>query len=1002
MAPTRMTHAVALDRLRDTQGYLLMLNGEAGNTLSLDYARSPGSSWDRGLSLDIPGHFLDAANGEAVEWETMRDRQHRAPKSSCDGERPVPGFAPSGTATRMPHTNVTLLLLHQTAMIADWWAQLESNKIIGMTARFTFSFPRPVSIAEGDPAAEGFVADVLEPFARLVFEAYLRRIGPKAPVEGGAVDGAPGLLTWELAPDVDTLRYQAKRVVDDYQRLAEGCGHLQQTAGKHGYWLAQIALQTELLNQLVDAILRGDDAPLVPLVSAASYTTAMRFFTQRYMRGHAVLQQDIGNAIWKISALRVRPAPGSASQLDDVCEILRVVPFAIIRFVDVARCLKRWEHLTNPRSRKYAAHRMRMEHLMRAMAEHGFGRMERDANGEVSFHRRHWSRMPARVRETLRDKCLPVTLFGAEWSTVSSLLPGNCCPHAPQALRRERNVEASHGASSPRLLAVAAPPVLGQARALGIAGTTELLAVAAAHPAQAAPAPAGQPPAPALAALSHVAAARPPADANARGTARVVAAPLGLAAGYDDRPRQQSPDETPLAAEGGVGRPTTDTPRHDHGDEGPVGTPPPTLAREGLHNALPLARMPPGLVATGRHTCKATIRLQENPMAQMEKTFLDIVRFCGGLAQRARGAARATPFEPRRPAANARIASAGRPTKELAIEIYCACSTPRHGKWRGRMSYRGAEDAAYLTIASPVCSPLAPATESAITPDRGATMPPAHAQGDMAAAVPARLTATSACNHRPREPTAPGRAVALNKTAARGAMAARGFLPLIGNYPLPEPLGLGDGIAARAAFRQYLRRFQSTGRICSRSTQAKLHLWTKCECTTGCRCAYTAAISPAAPGAPATMKVGTSHAEAIGPMPDLSSVGPDTFAEAAPFTKQRLLDEFVRVLPATSRCRSATASRAEEVSTERGRKTEHILRLGAGDDFLALGDHVDFNGTRVAVTAATVLPRRSRRTTGAARRQQGNSQRRSPSRGRARSARAPAPIECNGSGLPAT
>lgn len=289
-----------------------------------------------------------------------------------------------------------------------------------MASRFLFSFPRTGSVP--NPAHEHFVRDVFEPFAKRVFATYLRRVGPKAAFDDPAATSGSSALEWAPHPDIEPIAYLVQRIVDDYRRSASGMPDLQMTATKYGYWIAQSALQTELLTQVTDAVLGGQDALLTPGAALSSYRTAMRFFVHRLLRGHAGLQQDIIRLAWK--AVPHSPtAPDERQELGMCCELLRGIPYASITYQDVAQNIHEYRELCHAKSRIRALLLSEVKSLMRAMHENGFGRAVDNDDGTVTFHRRHWSKLSARARGHLQDKGVPIFLFGAEWAPLRDMIP---------------------------------------------------------------------------------------------------------------------------------------------------------------------------------------------------------------------------------------------------------------------------------------------------------------------------------------------------------------------------------------------------------------------------------------------------------------------------------------------------------------------------------------------------------------------------------------------------
>lgn len=383
-------------------------------SLSQDWASRGNGNWDRRASVDIPGQFLDASNGDIVERDTLFDRKKGGPAGA-----PTPA-AEAGEAppkrTRFPHTNVSFFLLHQIHQVASWCAQEETKHVLGLAMRFLFSFPRAGPVPH--PMHEHFVRDVFEPMAKTTFAAYLRRVGPNAAFDDAARSSTGNSLNWSPHGDIAPVAYTVQRIIDDFRRSAVGADLLQLTAGKYGYWIAQSALQTEILSQVVSAIAVGQDARLVPVVTLPSYRTTKRSFVHRFMCGHAVLQQDISRQAWNATC-RMTTTSREKQEVDQCCEIWRVIPCAAITFQDIAKSIHEFGELANPRSRSQTLLRNEVRDIMRAHARQWL----RPGGRETRRDNDLWSRLSARARGHLQDKGVPIFLFGADWAPLRDMIP---------------------------------------------------------------------------------------------------------------------------------------------------------------------------------------------------------------------------------------------------------------------------------------------------------------------------------------------------------------------------------------------------------------------------------------------------------------------------------------------------------------------------------------------------------------------------------------------------
>ncbi|CAJ1363411.1 unnamed protein product, partial [Effrenium voratum] len=246
------THAAAIDRLQETQGY----------------------------------QFFGASEGGAVQWQTAVERQQRRrdPNNNC-----------KGTEAGDDRTNVSVIILQQVSLFSHWWAMAEDRCSIGLAGRCVFSFA-----AAGEPAPPEFAsfgADVAIPVLKNLFRLLLSKIGPHAPI---ASDNP--VLSWSCSEE-------ARAAVHGFRVV---CHELTQTLGgqitetfasglnKSGYWLACVSFWTSLLGQLWPAALSPASAAanLRPQITDVATKLAMEFFTSRFLFGVAVLSADIRQRTW--------------------------------------------------------------------------------------------------------------------------------------------------------------------------------------------------------------------------------------------------------------------------------------------------------------------------------------------------------------------------------------------------------------------------------------------------------------------------------------------------------------------------------------------------------------------------------------------------------------------------------------------------------------------------------------------------------------------------------
>ena len=186
--PQNSTHVACMHRVKQTDGQMWLVTAEAGPKLDTDYATK--GTWKKNESPNLPGTFLDAANGGVVEHETMNDRlpKHKSGKNSGEEQK---------KSSRMPVTNVTICLVHQQSYIPNWWAKQEMKNPIGFGPRFVHTFAHKPHYIK-NRAHEGFNEKVFLPFIQKMFERYLKFLGPKAAIDD--------IENWKM--DGDALNYE--------------------------------------------------------------------------------------------------------------------------------------------------------------------------------------------------------------------------------------------------------------------------------------------------------------------------------------------------------------------------------------------------------------------------------------------------------------------------------------------------------------------------------------------------------------------------------------------------------------------------------------------------------------------------------------------------------------------------------------------------------------------------------------------------------------------------
>ncbi len=274
------THAAAVHRLHNTDGYALIATAEAGPMLC---PQGPSvGSWDQSKFINYQ-RLLDAANGGQVKWETMLDR---GPRKKAAPPKP-----------RLERTNLTIVFIQQLSILRNWWARSEALTNVGLAARFSLGFgqdgpPGPTCLAN-------FAAEVAWPLRKEISRAILRQLGPKTP-HGGHTD----LWSWRMEPA--SLRFlKAVRCICFQAKKANlGSGHCARAAlGKVEYWVAQQSLLASIYAQILPGLLRRSSVK----VSDARITfPALRlgtdFYWMRYLFGLVAVDTDVALRTWTLPA----------------------------------------------------------------------------------------------------------------------------------------------------------------------------------------------------------------------------------------------------------------------------------------------------------------------------------------------------------------------------------------------------------------------------------------------------------------------------------------------------------------------------------------------------------------------------------------------------------------------------------------------------------------------------------------------------------------------------
>jgi hypothetical protein len=311
------TSACARDKLRACDGYLTVYSDEAGLCLSSKYAA--GGDIDPYRHIDL-GLFLNAAHGGEFDFATLRERmQLGARRKPRDPKGPIP----EEEGLQLNPTNIHFLFLQQEYYFNHFWAQLASDKPVGLAHRFLFSF----GAYENPPPASysGFFQAVTAPILRRIFELVLVRFGPKVV--------AARDLTFQITEEQGGSVKEIHELVTAIKRREVTVAQaLRLAMPKSMYWLATAMMTSHVLEQLWAWVF----CPFFPHeyyieITDPCFFSAVRFVHRRFLRGHAILAVNAAERAWLVQRpcklseeesffLRVlRGCPQQVLSVDECC-----------------------------------------------------------------------------------------------------------------------------------------------------------------------------------------------------------------------------------------------------------------------------------------------------------------------------------------------------------------------------------------------------------------------------------------------------------------------------------------------------------------------------------------------------------------------------------------------------------------------------------------------------------------------------------------------------------
>ncbi|OLQ05533.1 60S ribosomal protein L15 [Symbiodinium microadriaticum] len=239
-----MTHAAAIAKLRDTDGYGLIAAGEGGPVLCPAWPSN--GTWTQNTHINLQ-RLLNAAQGGSVSWETVFDRKDRK-AATVEGE-------------------------------------LRSS--IGLAQRFVFSFGAVRQ--PGKPQLQPFENEVVRPVLERLFRVLLQTLGPKT-----ALHEESPPRTWRL---VGSLREEVHKyrlaTFDCNQRCPFG-EVFASGLNKSVYWLGATATLGSILEEVWPSVTGASNQVIAwtGTITANALKQSMVFFQERYLFGLATLDVE--------------------------------------------------------------------------------------------------------------------------------------------------------------------------------------------------------------------------------------------------------------------------------------------------------------------------------------------------------------------------------------------------------------------------------------------------------------------------------------------------------------------------------------------------------------------------------------------------------------------------------------------------------------------------------------------------------------------------------------
>lgn len=313
------TTAAAIDKLRHTDGYLLLHSDEAGQCLDLSFSGTSAGGTKKGEHVDLT-MFLDAAHGDEFSHTTMLDRKRAARREPTHRLDPVQEPPPMTVST-----NMEVSWLQQELYFLQYWCLAAFTKPIGLVQRCLFSFGRALPAPE--PSWNAFWRQVFLPFLESIFQFTLTTFGPKAP----EATTQPLCIT----PEQEQLLFQMEELLKVLGSSRKIHPVAKGAMPKCLYWLGTMIRTNFLLEHSMDAYLSSSmpNAPRLFTVQNNNFLTAINFLSQRYLFGMMVVATSVAERSW--STIAEDPKHSLDKTTEYILQVLRAIPFRHISQKDV-------------------------------------------------------------------------------------------------------------------------------------------------------------------------------------------------------------------------------------------------------------------------------------------------------------------------------------------------------------------------------------------------------------------------------------------------------------------------------------------------------------------------------------------------------------------------------------------------------------------------------------------------------------------------------------------